>query len=128
MNKEKATHGEGHMSLTKEQPEEDDAHMEDGDSATTSSADKGDCLSNRPAPSEACPAQDEMLAAEDEARSFFFHEYGRRVGMVPRSSLKEGKNSQMVEKKDKDNPTNKKQPQTTAHRPSLHHLVVFPLC
>ena len=30
--------------------------------------------------------------------SFFFHEYGRRVGMVPRSSLKEGKNRQMVEK------------------------------
>ena len=28
----------------------------------------------------------------------FFHEYGRRVGMVPRSSLKEGKNRQMVEK------------------------------
>ena len=27
--------------------------------------------------------------------SFFFHEYGRSVGMVPRSSLKEGKNSQM---------------------------------
>ena len=52
-----------------EQPEEDDAHMEDGDSATTSSADEGDCLSNRPAPPEACPAQDEMLAAEDEARS-----------------------------------------------------------
>ena len=52
-----------------EQPEEDDARMEDGDSATTSSADEGDCLSNRPAPPEACPAQDEMLAAEDEARS-----------------------------------------------------------
>ena len=31
--------------------------------------------------------------------SFFFHEYGRRVGMVPRSSLKEGKNSLMVEKR-----------------------------
>ena len=45
--------------------------------------------------------------------------------MVPRSSLKEGKNSQMVQKKDKDNPTNKQKPQTTA---SLHHLVVFPLC
>ena len=28
----------------------------------------------------------------------FLHEYGRRVGMVPRSSLKEGKNRQMVEK------------------------------
>ena len=28
--------------------------------------------------------------------------------------------------KDKDPTT--KQPQTTAHRPSLHHLVVFPLC
>ena len=25
------------------------------------------------------------------ASVFFFHEYGRRVGMVPRSSLKEGK-------------------------------------
>ena len=32
---------------------------------------------------------------------FFFHEYGRRVGMVPRSSLKEGKYSQMVEKRTK---------------------------
>ena len=30
---------------------------------------------------------------------FFFPEYGRRVGMVPRSSLKEGKYSQMVEKR-----------------------------
>ena len=29
--------------------------------------------------------------------------------------------------KDKDNPTTK-QPPTTAHRPSLHHPVVFPLC
>ena len=29
---------------------------------------------------------------------FFFHECGRRVGMVPRSPLKEGKNRQMVEK------------------------------
>ena len=48
-----------------EQPEEDDAHMEAGDSAATSSADEGDCLGNRPAP----PAQDEMLAAEDEERS-----------------------------------------------------------
>ena len=39
------------------------------DSATTSSADEGDCLSNRPDSPEARPAQDEMLAAEDEARS-----------------------------------------------------------
>ena len=31
----------------------------------------------------------------------FFHEYGRRVGMVPRSSLKEGKYNQMVEKRTK---------------------------
>ena len=52
-----------------EQPEEDDAHMEDDDSANTSSADEDDCLSNRPAPPEACPAQDEMLEAEDDARS-----------------------------------------------------------
>ena len=35
------------------------------------------------------------------AFAFFFHEYGRRVGMVPRSSLKEGKYSQMVEKRTK---------------------------
>ena len=63
--------------------------------------------------------------------AFFFHEYGRHVGMVPRSSLKEGKYNQMVEKRTKKTqqqtkPT--KQPQTRAHRPSLHHLVVFPLC
>ena len=70
--KEKATHGEGHMSLT-----------------------------------------------------FFFHEYGRRVGMVPRSSLKEGKNRQMVEKGTKT--PNQPKPNTQARRPKLHHLVVFPL-
>ena len=59
--------------------------------------------------------------------ALFFHEYGRRVGMVPRSSLKEGKNSQMVEKRTKTPKPNQHQtPQ--AHRPSLHHLVVFPLC
>ena len=55
-----------HSSSSESQPEEDDAHMEDG---TTSSADEDDCLSNRPAPPEACPAQDEMLEAEDDARS-----------------------------------------------------------
>ena len=53
-----------------EQPEENDAHMEDDDSANTSSAEEeGDCLSNRPALPDACPAQDEMLEAEDDARS-----------------------------------------------------------
>ena len=56
-----------------------------------------------------------------------FHEYGRRVGMVPRSSLKGGKNSLMVEKRTRrPNTTQTKQPK--AHRPSLHHHVVFPLC
>ena len=52
-----------------EQPEEDDTHMEDDDSANISSAEEGDCLSNRPALPDACPAQDEMLEAEDDARS-----------------------------------------------------------
>ena len=43
--------------------------------------------------------------------AFFFHEYGRRVGMVPRSSLKEGKSSQMVEKRTKaPKPTQTKHP------------------
>ena len=56
---------------------------------------------------------------------FFFHEYGRRVGMVPRSSLKEGKNNQMVEKGTKTPKPTK--PNTQARRPKLHHLVVFPL-
>ena len=59
-------------------------------------------------------------------QDFFFHEYGRRVGMVPRSSLKEGKSSQMVEKRTKTpKPTQNQTPQ--ARRPKLHHLVVFPL-
>ena len=48
--------------------QEDDAHMEDDDSANISSAEEGDCLGNRPALPDACPAQDEMLEAED-ARS-----------------------------------------------------------
>ena len=52
-----------------EQPEDDDAHMEDNDSASSSSAEAGDCLSNRPVLPDACPAQDDMLAAGDDARS-----------------------------------------------------------
>ena len=56
---------------------------------------------------------------------FFSHEYGRRVGMVPRSSLKEGKNNQMVVKGTKT--PNQPKPNTKARRPQLHHLVVFPL-
>ena len=60
-------------------------------------------------------------------RCFFFHEYGRRVGMVPRSSLKEGKNSQMVEKRTKTPKPNQHQQTPQARRPKLHHLVVFPL-
>ena len=50
---------------------------------------------------------------------FFFHEYGRRVGMVPRSSLKGGKVSWMVEKTTRPQQQPKK-PQTKAHRQSLH--------
>ena len=49
--------------------------------------------------------------------AFFFHEYGRRVGMVPRSSLKEGKKRQMVEKGTKTPKTNPK-PNTQARRPT----------
>ena len=42
---------------------------------------------------------DPCMTKSDHFRNmFFFHEYGRRVGMVPRSSLKGGKNSLMVEK------------------------------
>ena len=52
-----------------EQPEDDDAHMEDNDSASSSSTEAGDCLSNRPVLPDACPAQDDMLAAGDDARS-----------------------------------------------------------
>ena len=50
--------------------------------------------------------------------TFFFHEYGRRVGMVPRSSLKEGKNRQMVEKGTKaPKPTQTKHPSPQAETP-----------
>ena len=53
-----------------EQPEDDDAHMADDASASTSSAEEeGDCLSNRPSLPDACPAQDETLEAEDDAGS-----------------------------------------------------------
>ena len=47
--------------------------------------------------------------------------------MVPRSSLKGGKNGLMVEKRTrKPNTTQNRQPK--AHRPSLHHHAVFPMC
>ena len=52
-----------------EQPEDDDTHMEDNDSASSSSAEAGDCLSNRPALPDTCPAQHNMLAAGDNTRS-----------------------------------------------------------
>ena len=53
-----------------EHPEEADAHMADDASASASSAEEeGDCLSNRPAFPDACPARDEMLDAEDDAGS-----------------------------------------------------------
>ena len=57
----------------------------------------------------------------------FFPRVRTPWGMVPRSSLKGGKNSLMVEKRTRTpNTTQTKQPK--AHRPSLHHHVVFPLC
>ena len=55
---------------------------------------------------------------EHNRYQFFFHEYGRRVGMVPRSSLKEGKNRQMVEKGTKTpKPTQTKHPSPQAETP-----------
>ena len=72
-----------------EQPEEDDARMEDDDSANTSSADEDDCLSNRPAPPEACPAQDEMQEVEDEARSMLPPQDGEPPSSSPTSHFSE---------------------------------------
>ena len=45
----------------------------------------------------------------------FFHEYGRRVGMVPRSSLKGGKNSLMGWRKEQEPQT---QPKTNNKKPT----------
>ena len=46
---------------------------------------------------------------------FFFHEYGRRVGMVPRSSLKGGKVSRMVEKMTRTTTTTQQKTNQTKH-------------
>ena len=72
-----------------EQPEAEDEHMEDDDSANTSSADEDDCLSNRPAPPEAYPAHDEMLEAEDEARSMLPPQNGEPPSSSPTSHSSE---------------------------------------
>ena len=61
-----------------------------------------------------------LSCSATHATVFFFHEYGRRVGMVPKSSLKGGKNSLMVEKRTKTpNTTQTKQPKqnTTTQDP-----------
>ena len=52
-----------------EQPEDDDAHMDDTESASSSSTEAGDCLSNHPASPVTRPAQEDMRAAGDDARS-----------------------------------------------------------
>ena len=52
-----------------EQPEDDDAHMEADDSGSSSSTEEGDCLSNRPVFPDACPAQEDMPEADNDARS-----------------------------------------------------------
>ena len=72
-----------------EQPEAEDEHMEDDDSANTSSADEDDCLSNRPTPPEAYPAHDEMLEAEDEARSMLLPQNGEPPSSSPTSHSSE---------------------------------------
>ena len=60
------------------------------------------------------PPETKELLLSSELHYFFFHRYGRRVGMVPRSSLKGGKNSQMVQKEtEKPNTTPNKQNTTT---------------
>ena len=46
-----------------EQPEDDDAHMEDTDSASSSSTEAGDCLSNRPVSPVARPEPEDRRAA-----------------------------------------------------------------
>ena len=85
-----------------------------------------------PAPNPSCAAVDACMSPCHDATiqnpqialvnvesvvlqlTFFFHEYGRRVGMVPRSSLKEGKNSLMVEKRTRTTNTTQNQ---TNHSP-----------
>ena len=57
----------------------------------------------------------------DMAEEDFFHEYGRRVGMVPRSSLKEGKKRQMVEKGTK---TPKANPKTKHPSPQADSTIL----
>ena len=52
-----------------EQPEDDDAHMDDTDGASSSSTEAGDCLSNHPVSPVTRPAQEDMRAAGDDARS-----------------------------------------------------------
>ena len=59
------------------------------------------------------------------AAQLFFPRVRTPCGHVPKSSLKEGKCR--CGENDKENPTTKQLP-TTAHRPSLHHPAVFPLC
>ena len=62
-----------------------------------------------------------MLLRHGRGFGLFFHEYGRRVGMVPRSSLKEGKKRQMVEKGTK---TPKNQPKTKHPSPQADSTIL----
>ena len=64
----------------------------------------------------------------------FFHECGRRVGGVPRSSLKgketqhdEGRRTQATPKPNKNQPNKNPKTQPKGQRPNPPHLKVFPL-
>ena len=87
-----------------------------------------------------CPARRFRLAHSHLAaflKDLFFHECGRRVGGVPRSSLKgketqhdEGKRTQATPKPSKTHQTKtttKNQNATKGQRPIPPHLTVFPL-
>ena len=66
--------------------------------------------------------------------NLFFHECGRRVGGVPRSSLKgketqhdEGRRTQATPKPNKNQPNKNPKTQPKGQRPNPPHLKVFPL-
>ena len=72
-----------------EQPEDDDAHMDDTESASSSSTEAGDCLSNHPVSPVTRPAQEDMRAAGDDARSAIAPQDENLPSDSPRSHFSE---------------------------------------
>ena len=74
-----------------------------------------------------CKRKDAIVAYGRQEQAFFFPRVRTPCGHGAQVIIEGRKEQSDGGEKDKDNPTTNQTKPTTAHRPRLHHQVVFPL-